>query len=112
MNPSLVARYPDPPLTDGCICVTTLTTAGLARAAAWTMAESSAMVTPDRRFTDCGFVRDCSCRTPRLTAPATTAARTTTAAPNMTSRQGPRLAGITFAGRVSSEAWTSDLTLP
>ncbi len=91
--------------------MTTLTTAGLARAAAWTMAESSAMVIPDRRFTDCGFVRDWSWRMPSVTAPATTAAATTTAVPSMTSRQGPRRAGIPFAGRVSSEAWTSDLTL-
>src|SRR5260370_3607637 len=90
MKPSLVARYPDPPLTDGWICVTTLTTAGLARAAAWTMAESSRIVTLDRRSTDCGLVRDCSCNTPRLTPPATIAASTTPPATPITRCQLPQ----------------------
>src|SRR5216683_3161714 len=55
------------------------------------MAESSEIVTPDRRFTDCGLVRDCSCSTPRLTPPATSAASTTTPATTMTGLQRPRL---------------------
>src|SRR5437899_897476 len=36
------------------------------------MAESSEMVTPDRRFTDCGLVRDYSWSTAKLTPPAAT----------------------------------------
>src|SRR5712691_11034930 len=116
MKPSLVARYPEPPLTEGCSWVTTLTTAGLARAAACTMAESSEIVTPDRRLTDWGFVRDCSWSTPSATAPATSAARTTTADMYMTGLQGPRLAGTpsalaAVASSGASRPATSDLTL-
>src|SRR5258708_26931644 len=118
MKPSLVARYPDPPLTDGCIWVTTLTTAGLARAAAWTMAESSKIVTLDRRSTDCVLVRDCSCSTPRLTPPATSAASTTTPATTMTGRQrrapppSPLVPPPAPGGRAAPRAGVPCLTLP
>src|SRR5947209_6232854 len=104
MKPSLVERYPGPALTEGYTCVTTLTTAGLAWAAAWTMAESSVMVTPGRRFTDCGLVGDCSWSTPRVTPPDTSAVSTMRAT---TTRNGlqRRAAG---AGRASSPAAASD----
>src|SRR5438132_1405945 len=48
-----------------------LTTAGLARAAACTIAESSDTVTPERMSTDCGFVRCWRRRMVRLTPAAT-----------------------------------------
>src|SRR5689334_18135631 len=51
-----------------------VTTAGRARAAAWTMAESSETVTPDRMSTDCGLVRCCSLRIASETPVATVAA--------------------------------------
>jgi hypothetical protein len=51
MKPSEVIRKPEPRLIAGCSCVTTVTTAGLALAATWMIADSSDMVTPDRRFT-------------------------------------------------------------
>src|SRR5467141_2598442 len=118
MKPSLVARYPEPALTEGSTCVTTLTTAGLALAAAWTMAESSVMVTRDPRSTDCGLVRDCSWSTPRLTPPDTSAASRMTAT---TRRRGlqRRAPGAGWAlsappasdGRASPGAWTCGCTL-
>ena len=51
-----------------------VTTAGLARVAAWTIAESSEMVTPDLMSTLCGLVRASSFRIARVTPPATVAA--------------------------------------
>src|SRR5882757_9229105 len=86
MYPSEVARYPEPRDTAGCCCVTTLTTAGLARAAACTMAESSVRVTPERRLTCWGLlVRDCTWSTARVTPAAT---RAVTSRPAATIRIG------------------------
>ena len=69
----------------GWCCVITLTTAGRALAAAWTMAESSVIVTPLRRLTCCVLVRAWNRKTASVTPAATMAV---TRSPAVMARMG------------------------